>query len=102
MEELRRHVESLHNGTPMWYITYFKRYISIRALIHPVILLVCYCYCRHVMLAESAMGLTCQAPSLRICGAGSVLSEYELYFNYARKVNQYHYAQYLVRLYVVV
>ena len=28
--------------------------------------------------------MTCRAPKLGICGGGSTLSEYELYFNYAR------------------
>ena len=32
----------------------------------------------------SAIGMTCRAPNAKICGAGSTLSEYELYFNYAR------------------
>lgn len=32
----------------------------------------------------SALELTCRAPRLGICGAGSTLSEYEMYFNYAR------------------
>lgn len=30
--------------------------------------------------------MTCRAPREGICGAGSTLSEYELYFNYARMV----------------
>lgn len=30
--------------------------------------------------------MTCRAPRQGICGAGSTLSEYELYFNYARKM----------------
>lgn len=29
--------------------------------------------------------MTCRAPKTNICGAGSTLSEYELYFNYARE-----------------
>ena len=33
----------------------------------------------------SAIGMTCRAPKTNICGAGSTLSEYELYFNYARE-----------------
>lgn len=28
--------------------------------------------------------MTCRAPNTAICGAGSTLSEYEIYFNYAR------------------
>jgi hypothetical protein len=28
--------------------------------------------------------MTCRAPNTGICGAGSTLSEYEIYFNYAR------------------
>lgn len=36
-----------------------------------------------VLLNESALELTCRAPRTGICGAGSTLSEYELYFNYA-------------------
>jgi hypothetical protein len=32
----------------------------------------------------SALEMTCRAPRAGICGAGSTLSEYELYFNYAR------------------
>ncbi|KAJ1418986.1 hypothetical protein B484DRAFT_481556 [Ochromonadaceae sp. CCMP2298] len=37
-----------------------------------------------VLLNESAVELTCRAPRSGICGAGSTLSEYELYFNFAR------------------
>lgn len=33
---------------------------------------------------SSALEMTCRAPRAGICGAGSTLSEYELYFNYAR------------------
>eukprot|EP00605_Chrysophyceae_sp_TOSAG23-4_P001679 GSChrysophyteH1.ASY1.ANO1.1845.1 assembled CDS len=40
----------------------------------------------HVMLKESALEMTCRAPRSAICGAGSTLSEYEMYFNYARSV----------------
>lgn len=36
-----------------------------------------------MLLNQSALALTCQAPKLGICGAGSVLSEYELYFHFA-------------------
>jgi hypothetical protein len=38
-----------------------------------------------VLLNESAIELTCRAPRQGICGAGSTLSEYEMYFNYARQ-----------------
>eukprot|EP01038_Epipyxis_sp_PR26KG_P004065 gene4065-5809_t len=38
-----------------------------------------------VLLNESALELTCRAPRLGICGSGSTLSEYEIYFNYARQ-----------------
>ena len=37
-----------------------------------------------VMLNQSALEMTCRAPRAGICGAGSTLSEYELYFNFAR------------------
>lgn len=37
-----------------------------------------------VLLNESAIELTCRAPRQGICGGGSTLSEYEIYFNYAR------------------
>ena len=37
-----------------------------------------------VLLNVSAREMTCRAPRNSICGAGSTLSEYELYFNYAR------------------
>mmetsp|Transcript_34893 Transcript_34893/g.33184 ORF Transcript_34893/g.33184 Transcript_34893/m.33184 type:complete len:394 (-) Transcript_34893:435-1616(-) len=37
-----------------------------------------------VLLNVSAREMTCRAPRTNICGAGSTLSEYELYFNYAR------------------
>lgn len=30
--------------------------------------------------------MTCRAPRAGICGAGSTLSEYEMYFNYARQI----------------
>lgn len=39
-----------------------------------------------VLLNESALEMTCRAPREGICGTGSTLSEYELYFNYARVV----------------
>jgi hypothetical protein len=32
----------------------------------------------------SALEMTCRAPRAGICGGGSTLSEYELYFNFAR------------------
>lgn len=32
----------------------------------------------------SALEMTCRAPKEGICGGGSTLSEYELYFNFAR------------------
>jgi hypothetical protein len=38
----------------------------------------------HINLYYSALELTCRAPKTGICGGGSTLSEYELYFNYAR------------------
>jgi hypothetical protein len=38
-----------------------------------------------VMLNQSALEITCRAPNPAICGAGSALSEYELYFNFARQ-----------------
>ncbi len=38
-----------------------------------------------VLLNQSAIEMTCRAPKEGICGAGSTLSEYELYFNYARQ-----------------
>ena len=37
-----------------------------------------------VMLNESAREMTCMPHKRGICGGGSTLSEYELYFNYAR------------------
>lgn len=36
-------------------------------------------------MCNSALELTCRAPRLPICGAGSTLSEYEMYLNYARQ-----------------
>ena len=38
----------------------------------------------HVMLNASALEITCRAPRNGICGNGGVLSEYELYFSFAR------------------
>jgi len=38
----------------------------------------------HVMLNVSALEITCRSPRNGICGTGNVLSEYELYFSYAR------------------
>lgn len=38
-----------------------------------------------ILLNESAIEMTCRAPREGICGAGSTLSEYEMYFNYARQ-----------------
>jgi hypothetical protein len=37
-----------------------------------------------IMLSESALEMTCRAPRPSICGAGSTLSEYELYLSFAR------------------
>lgn len=37
-----------------------------------------------ILLESSALEMTCRAPSARVCGEGSTLSEYDLYFNYAR------------------
>jgi hypothetical protein len=34
----------------------------------------------------SALEMTCKAPRAGICGGGSTLSEYELYFNFARSI----------------
>lgn len=56
MKNLIQDSESLHQGLPFWQI----------------------------VLNQSAIELTCRAPKLGICGGGSTLSEYELYFNYAR------------------
>ena len=41
-------------------------------------------FSRLYVLSYSAIEMTCRAPRTNICGAGSTLSEYELYFNYAR------------------
>lgn len=56
LEDLANSTERLHGNIPFW----------------------------KVLLRESAFELTCRAPSEKICGAGSTLSEYELYFNFAR------------------
>lgn len=37
-----------------------------------------------VVLNHSAVEMTCRAPRTGICGGGSTLSEYEMYFNYAK------------------
>lgn len=37
-----------------------------------------------IMLNQSAIEMTCKAPRDGICGSGSTLSEYEMYFTYAR------------------
>jgi hypothetical protein len=55
MDALMQHSEMSHGGLPFW----------------------------KVMLNESAQELGCHAPRPQICGAGSTLSEYELYFNFA-------------------
>lgn len=55
LKSLMNHSETIHGGLPFW----------------------------QVMLNESAHELGCRAPRPQICGAGSTLSEYELYFNYA-------------------
>lgn len=39
-----------------------------------------------ILLHASAELLTCAAPKTRVCGRGSVLSEYEIYFHYARQI----------------
>jgi len=57
LEDLMETSEKLHGGIPFW----------------------------QVLLNESAIEMTCRAPRAGICGAGSTLSEYELYFNYARQ-----------------
>jgi hypothetical protein len=56
MEDLMRYTQKLHGGLPFW----------------------------KVLLNQSAIEMTCRAPREAICGAGSTLSEYELYFTYAR------------------
>ena len=56
LDALIADTERLHHGMPFW----------------------------QVMLNVSAREMTCRAPRNSICGAGSTLSEYELYFNYAR------------------
>jgi Family of unknown function (DUF6492) len=56
LEGLFADSEKRHNGMPFW----------------------------NVLVNVSAREMTCRAPRLAICGAGSTLSEYELYFNYAR------------------
>lgn len=55
LDSLMETSEKLHGGIPMW----------------------------QVMLNQSALELTCRAPNAGVCGAGSTLSEYELYFNFA-------------------
>jgi hypothetical protein len=37
-----------------------------------------------ILLAKSALEMTCKAPRDGLCGSGSTLSEYEMYFNFAR------------------
>lgn len=37
-----------------------------------------------IMLEQSAFEMTCHAPNPKICGGGSTLSEYEMYFTFAR------------------
>ncbi len=56
LDDLMKDAETIHGGIPFW----------------------------QVLLNESALEMTCRAPKEGICGAGSTLSEYELYFNYAR------------------
>lgn len=55
LEHLITTSETLHGGIPFWQI----------------------------LLNISALEMTCRAPRTNICGSGSTLSEYELYFNYA-------------------
>jgi len=57
LEDLFAAAEKRHGGMPFW----------------------------QVLLNESALEMTCRAPRLNICGAGSTLSEYELYLNYAQQ-----------------
>jgi hypothetical protein len=57
MNEMMSSSERLHDGLPFW----------------------------KVLLNQSAIEMTCKAPKDGICGAGSTLSEYEMYFTYARK-----------------
>jgi len=57
-------------------------YISRKILLIPFFWEIIHIY--YVMLIDSAIELTCRAPRPSICGAGSTLSEYEIYFNYAR------------------
>lgn len=47
---------------------------------------VCWCSIPSspVFRSHSAREMTCKAPKTAICGVGSTLSEYELYYNYAR------------------
>jgi hypothetical protein len=56
LEGLMNDTERRHDGMPFW----------------------------QVMLNVSAREMTCRAPRTSVCGEGSTLSEYELYFHYAR------------------
>jgi hypothetical protein len=56
MSDLFNVSEILHGGLPFWQL----------------------------LLNVSALEMTCRAPKTPICGAGSTLSEYELYFNFAQ------------------
>jgi hypothetical protein len=56
MNQLMIDSQELHGGLPFWKI----------------------------LLNQSAIEMTCRAPKDGICGAGSTLSEYEMYFTYAR------------------
>lgn len=57
LEDLFKTAEEMHPGMQMW----------------------------EILLTEGALEMTCRAPRGAICGAGSTLSEYELYFGFARK-----------------
>lgn len=56
LDDLFRTAEEMHPGMEMW----------------------------EILLTESAFEMTCRAPKGAVCGAGSTLSEYELYFAFAR------------------
>jgi hypothetical protein len=43
-------------------------------------------YNRQTMLRYAALELICNGLSRRVCGGGSTLSEYEIYFHYALQV----------------
>ncbi|RYH22903.1 hypothetical protein EON65_18590 [archaeon] len=82
LQHMKEAAEALHGGIPFWKVLLNERYVQLTcflpiSVVYNMFTVICF---------QSALEMTCRAPREGICGGGSTLSEYELYFNYARVV----------------